>query len=181
VREGLPIKNWFIVFANRVEVELTGGKTLICGVDNIDLIESHTWYCANGYAATHTRGSTTLHHFHNMAMQHLPSDITVDHINLNWSDNCRANLCLVDWRAQSINQGVKSTNKSGVTGVSYYKRSKSWVAEWIDAESNNCSKSYSSKKYSNDVAKAMAIEYCQRMIRLLPHYVEALQLDGPQV
>jgi len=29
VREGLPIKNRFIMFEDRVEVELTGGKTLI--------------------------------------------------------------------------------------------------------------------------------------------------------
>jgi len=59
VREGLLIKNRFTVFADRVEVELTGGKMLICNVDNIDLIESHTWHCANkGYAATIISGST---------------------------------------------------------------------------------------------------------------------------
>jgi len=60
VRECLPIKNQFIVFADGVEVELTGGKTLICNVENIDLIELHTWYCSSkGYAVTHTSGSTT--------------------------------------------------------------------------------------------------------------------------
>jgi len=41
VREGL-LKNKFIVFEDWVEVELPGGKTLICNVDNIDLVEMHT-------------------------------------------------------------------------------------------------------------------------------------------
>jgi len=106
-----------------------------------------------------------------MVMQHIPTDITVDHINLNQSDNCQANLCLLDRRAQAINQGVKSTNISGVIGVSYIKKSKSWVATWQDAKHNQWSKSYSTKKYNN--ANAMAW-----MIRELPHYREALQLDA---
>jgi len=179
VREGLPIKNWFIVFANRVEVELTGGKTLICNVDNIDLIESHTWNCSSkGYATTHV--GTTLQCFHNMVMWHLPSEITVDHINRNGLDNHKSNLRLVDQRIQTINQGVKSTNSSGVTGVSYYKKSKLWVATWQDANGNQGSKSFGSKKYGNDVAKAMAIEHRAQMIWSLPHYREALCLDDPQ-
>jgi len=37
-----------------------------------------------------------------------------------------------------------------------------------------------SKKYGNKGAKAKAIEHCQKMMRDLPHYREALQLDGPQ-
>jgi len=149
VREGLPIKNRFIVFADRVEVELTGGKMLICNVDNIDLIKSHTWYCSKGYAATHTSGSTALQFFHNRAMWHLPSEITVDHINRNGLDNRKSNLRLVDQRIQTINQGVKSTNTSGVTGVSYYKKSNFWVAKWNDADGNQWSKSFSLKKYGN--------------------------------
>jgi len=63
-------------------------------------------------------------------------------------------------------------------GICFDKKSKSWPATWQDAGSSHQCKWYSSKKYSNDVAKAMAIEYCQRMIRSLPHYVEALQLDA---
>jgi len=126
VRENLPIKNRFVVFANRVEVELTGGKMLICDVDNIDLIESHTWCCSRGYAVAAINGRGSLQFFHNIVMQHIPSDITVDHINRNGLDNPKSNLRLVDQRIQSINQGIKSNNKSGVTGVSYYKKPEAW-------------------------------------------------------
>jgi len=49
-------------------------------------------------------------------------------------------------------------------GVSYDKKCKSWIATWQDAEGNKCSKSYSMKKYGGAEAKAMAVEYCQRMI-----------------
>jgi len=60
------------------------------------------------------------------------------------------------------------------------KNSKSWIASWKDAAGTNWNKWFALKKYGNDVAKAMAIEHCQKMIRSLPHYREALQLDEAQ-
>jgi len=111
-------------------------------------------------------------------MKHIPTEITVDHINRNGLDNRKSNLRLVDWRIQTINQGMKSNNTSGVTGVSYYKKSKHWVAKWQDRDGNKCCRCFSLKKHGNEGAKAMAIEHCQRMIRSLPHYREALQLDA---
>jgi len=70
---------------------------------------------------------------------------------------------------------MNSNNKTGITGVRHEKRSGDWVANWGDIDGNQCSKSFGSKKYGDAEAWAMAIE--QRMIRSLPHYVEALQLD----
>jgi len=54
VREGLPIRNSFTVFANRVLVDLTRNKLLICDYEDLNLVETHTWYCADGYSATVT-------------------------------------------------------------------------------------------------------------------------------
>jgi len=112
-----------------------------------------------------------------IAMRHIPSEITVDHINRNGLDNCKSNLRLVDQRIQTINQGIKSNNTSGVTGVSY-KHPRAWVAKWQDEDGNQCHKCFSSKKYGNDIARTRAIEYRQKMMRELPHYREALQLDA---
>jgi len=181
VREGLPIRNSFTVFADRVLVDLPGDKLLICDYEDLYLVETHTWCCSsNGYAVTSTSGSTNQQCFHNLAMQHIPTEITVDHINRNGLNNRKSNLRLVDQRTQIINQGIKSNNTSGVMGVSYYKNPGTWAAQWKDADGNKCSKRFSSNKYTNDVAKAKAIEHRQRMMRELPHYREALQLDEAQ-
>jgi len=181
VRENLPIRNQFTIFADRVLVDLTGDKLLICDYDDLYLVETHNWHCSsNGYAVTNISGSTNPEFFHNAVMRHIPTHITVDHINLNKLDNRKGNLRLVDRRIQIINQGIKSNNTSGVTGVFFDKNSKRWVAHWRDADGNQCSKCFSSKKYGNDVAKAKAIEHRQRIIRSLPHYREALCLDDAE-
>jgi len=179
VREGLPIRNSFTVFADRVLVDLTRNKLLICNYEDLYLVESHTWYCSStGYAATKTSGSTNQQYFHNLVMQHILTEITVDHINRNCLDNHKSNLRLVNQRIQSINQRMKSNNLSGVTGVCFNKKSNCWMATWQDSSGTNCCKFFASKKYGNDIAKAKAIKHRQRMIQSLPHYREALQLDA---
>jgi len=63
-----------------------------------------------------------------------------------------------------------------MTGVSYYKNPGAWVATWHDRDGNQCKKYFSLKKHTYAIAKA--IEHCSQMIRELPHYREALQLDA---
>jgi len=181
VREGLPIKNKFTVYEDRVLVELHGNKLLICDYDDIDIVESYTWCCADGYAATNISGSPTMQYFHNMVMKH-PTGIavTVDHINRNSLDNRQVNLRLVDKTTQCINCGICSNNKSGVTGICFDKKEFRWVTTWRDEEGNHHSKCFSSKKYGNKGAKAKAIEHRSQMIWSLPHYREALQLDDAE-
>jgi len=99
VREGLPIKNSFTIFDNRVLVDLTGNKLLICDYEDLYLVEMHTWCCSsNGYAVTKTSSSTNPQFFHNLAMWHILTEITVDHINRNGLNNHKSNLRLVDHR-----------------------------------------------------------------------------------
>jgi len=181
VREGLPIKNRFTIFADRVLVDLPGNKLLICDYDDLYLVELHNWCCSSyGYAVTRTSGSTKPEFFHNMVMKHIPTEITADHINRNCLDNRKINLRLVNKTIQIINQGMRENNTSGVTGVSYYKKSGVWVAHWRDSSGNRCFKWFSSKKYGNDIARTRAIEHRQRMIQSLPHYREALCLDDAE-
>jgi len=51
------------------------------------------------------------------------------------------------------------------------------VSLWKDANGNSFKKYFSLNKHNNAEACTMAIEHCQRIIRSLPHYVEALQLN----
>jgi len=104
VRVGLPIKNRFIIFEDWVEVELAGGKALICNIDDLFFIESHTW-CSTptGYVSTCTSGITTQQFFHNVVMKHIPNAVTINHINRNGLDNRQANLRLVNKKTQNIN------------------------------------------------------------------------------
>jgi len=178
-RENLPIKNKFVVFNGWAEVELAGGVTFVCNVEDLDIVESHTWYCtSNCHVATHTDAHTQ-QFFHNMVMNHIPNEITVDHINRYGLDNHKFNLRLVSRRIQNINRTHLSNNKSGVTGVSYDKKSKLWVVSWQDVDGNHCSRSFSLKKWQ-DHSKNMAIAHCKRMIRELPHYVEVLRINVDQ-
>jgi len=57
-REGLPIRNSFNVFADRVLVDLPGNKLLICNYEDLYLVETHTWCFSNGYAVTCTSSTT---------------------------------------------------------------------------------------------------------------------------
>jgi len=79
VRDGIPIKNKFIVFEDRLEVELPGGKILICDVEDPPFVEMYNWWCSNQYVSADVNGNTQC--FHNIIMRHIPTTVTIDHIN----------------------------------------------------------------------------------------------------
>jgi len=102
------------VFENWVQLELPVGKILICDVKNLYFVKFHNWCCsAYGYAVTTIDWAK--HYFHNIFMKHIPSDITVDHCNLNKLDCQKADLRLVDKRTWSINRSIQANNKMGMT------------------------------------------------------------------
>jgi len=81
----------------------------------------------------------------------------VDHIDRNRLNNHHKNL---RWTTQSINcrnQSKSHNNTSGIKGVNYQKRDKSWVAEITDNYLKRISRSFSINKY--DDAKHMAINW----------------------
>lgn len=75
----------------------------------------------------------------------------IDHINRNRSDNRWCNLRHISKSCNSRNQGVKSNNTSGVTGVYYNKNAGKWQS-YLNIESKN--KYLGIFRYKNDAVMA---------------------------
>lgn len=85
----------------------------------------------NGYISVGIFGRRYLAHrivwiMHNGA---IPSGMQIDHINHDRSDNRIENLRVVSNKTNAMNQGLRSNNTSGVTGVNWNKRKQKWCAE----------------------------------------------------
>ena len=134
------------------------------------LIEDKIVSIAYGYATVNIDGKIA--RLHNLVVPPCPGE-TIDHINLNRSDNKRENLRSASRQTQALNQGKCSNNTSGYVGVSYNKQLKTWVASWSNRFGNSCSRKFSCKKYG-EAAKDKAIAYHQHIEQSRPHYIEAL-------
>ncbi len=60
--------------------------------------------------------------------QDLITDLVIDHIDRNKSNNNIDNLRLVTWSLNAFNKGVLSNNKSGVSGVYWCQTNNVWVS-----------------------------------------------------
>lgn len=60
---------------------------------------------------------------------HIPENAEIDHVNHVRDDNRLANLRFVTRRENLRNQSVSSKNTSGVTGVSFWKTKKKYIAQ----------------------------------------------------
>jgi len=180
IKKDLDIKNRFTVFEDKIVVTLPN-SAFTCDLNDINAVEDYLWYSnEKGYVIARIEGKTrTFHNF--ITNNEDPFHVNVEFIDGNHL-NCRKfNLRLVNKRVANIaKHQLQQNNTSGITGVHYDWRCRNWIASWNDERGDRHTKSYSAKKYGINNAKALAIEYRARMMRELPHYVNALQLDGPQ-
>jgi hypothetical protein len=58
-----------------------------------------------------------------------PGNIQVDHKDQNWLNNNSGNLRLANSDTQKINSPMYRNNTSGVTGVTWNKTTKKWMAQ----------------------------------------------------
>ena len=91
--------------------------------DDFELVSNYNWnITSNGYAQTTSRPKTFLHRMINKT----PAGMLTDHINRNKLDNRKENLRSANKSQNAINTGMRKTNTSGYTGVSWNKNEKKW-------------------------------------------------------
>lgn len=119
-------------------IQLTQGKMALIDDEDFECVSKYTWCAQNDrgiwYAATMTSGSLGLKRrqikMHQLIIKPV-SGLVIDHINRNGLDNRRCNLRLVTHSGNRLNQkapSIRSDSTSGVTGVSFNKKSQKWMA-----------------------------------------------------
>ena len=99
-------------------------------IEDIEKIEKYRWWDHSGYAITDipkNSGKIMLHRYLMDVIHISHLEVIVDHINRDPTDNRKFNLRLVNPTQSSINRGVQSNNKSGISGVTWDKKANKWA------------------------------------------------------
>ena len=94
-------------------------------IEDLDKVLKYTWFvneCRDG-EVINAQNNIKLHRF---IMNVNDSNMDVDHINHNRSDNRRENLRVTSPNLNNLNKGLKSNNTSGCTGV--FKSKNKWAS-----------------------------------------------------
>ncbi len=157
----LPIRNMIHEKSDHLVVFLTQDQKCIVDKESMEIIQAHVWYAAYAdlndtyYAVTSINRQTV--RLHNMVMNHIPSEFTIDHMDRDSLNNCKGNLRPVTQREQVLNQRLRINNTSKVKGVSKTKDGR-WIAKWTDTNGNQRKRSFSLKKHGDEAAKQLAIQ-----------------------
>ena len=92
--------------------------------EDYDLVKDTQWHIDDvGYVRGYRDGKCV--RMHNV----ICNALSIDHINHQKNDNRKINLRVVTQSENNRNHGLNPSNISGVTGVSYSKKSKKWMAQ----------------------------------------------------
>lgn len=104
------------------------GTEMLFDICDLEMVSSHQWFLDSfGYPCSSIGGKSV--RLHRVIHPEVPKGMVVDHINRNKLDNRRCNLRVVTQRENCHNSSLRSTNKSGVTGVFLDKRVGRWRAQ----------------------------------------------------
>lgn len=117
-------------FNNNICIGITNkGLRFYTDKDDYEKIKDYCWYLGNdGYISTTIypgKIRLSLHRF----ITNCPDNMVVDHINHNTLDNRKINLRIVTQLENMKNLSKYKNNKSGFTGVYYYKLTNKWTAK----------------------------------------------------
>ena len=118
-------------------IQLSRNKVAMVDDQDYDKLSKLKWFARydghNFYAVrmnSRTEGKRKLIPMHRVILGLKPGDgLEVDHRNGNGLDNTRVNLRIVTHSENLHNHSGYSTNTSGYTGVSWYKRTEKWQAK----------------------------------------------------
>ena len=114
----------YIILRNSKHEET--GRTII-DVDDLERLIQYKWALGTwGYAESAINKKNVL--MQRLILNEFNNNNIVDHINRNTLDNRKSNLRIVDKSLNAVNAGIRTSNTSGVTGVSWNKNAKSWRA-----------------------------------------------------
>lgn len=94
----------------------------------------------------------------------IDQNLEIDHIDGDTTNNNIKNLRLVTRVVNSRNRRMKSTNNTGVTGVSYNAVTDSYAADVFDSNSKRIREYFSCKKLGKDQAFKMACEFRKSLV-----------------
>ena len=101
------------------------GEEFYFDLEDYDKIKDYTWYINNkGYVFT-GKDEILMHRL----VTNCPDNLIPDHIHgeKSTTDNRKSNLRIVNRSQNSMNVKLRSDNTSGITGISWDKRSNKWV------------------------------------------------------
>ena len=115
-------------FGNRTKAYRDGISFLVSPDDYEEFVDGYRFSLSNGYVTySGTKDGLRGKLLHRIIMDN-PEGQFIDHINRDPLDNRRDNLRIVSIQENSMNLSMSKRNKSGVSGVSWNKNRKKWVA-----------------------------------------------------
>lgn len=105
---------------------LEHGEKFYFDLEDYELIKEHRWNMRNGYIVADIDGTKVS--LHRLVMGVTDSDLKVDHIQHNKTDNRKSQLRIVDNSQNSMNRRRAINNTSGITGVRFNTQNNKWQA-----------------------------------------------------
>lgn len=123
-------------------IKLTGkngkGKFAIIDNEDFEYLSKFNWHLYNnGYArrrAPRDGGNRKSFYMHKVIMK-VKNTVLIDHKNRNGLDNRKKNLRVCTFSENSINTKIRIDNHSGLRGVSWREKQKTWMVRiWINGK-----------------------------------------------
>ena len=108
------------------------GEEFWFDLEDYEKIKDYCWHFnPNGHLVTTERGGSKRILFHRLVMEPIPDGMVVDHLihpprNENKFDNRKENLEIKTNQQNTMNSHVRSTSKTGISGVNY--KNGKWTA-----------------------------------------------------